>query len=94
MLRGLLANNADGLTTATRTELNRTCSKCKQRVVLTAANVGACVVAGATLTNQDLACLDGLAAKRLMPRYCGLESRPLRVEPTPFFDAISAYLRA
>src|SRR5690242_60474 len=28
--------------------------------------------------------------KRLTPRYCGFESRPFRVEPTPFLWAISA----
>jgi len=38
----------------------------------------------ATLADQDLAGVDGLATEALDARYCELESRPLRVEDAPF----------
>ena len=57
--------DVDDLAAALRTELDCACRKSEQRVVPAAADVDAGVEVGAALANNDLACVDNLAAETL-----------------------------
>ena len=56
----------------------------KQGIVLADAHVGAGMDVGAALTDQDVAGQNELTVARLTPDAGAMESRPFRVEPTPF----------
>ncbi len=55
-----------------------------ERVVLADADAFAGLEAGAALAHDDLAAGHGLPANVLTPRRWAFESRPLRLEPSPF----------
>jgi hypothetical protein len=52
-------------TTASATELNRTCCECEESVILTATNICTWVEVSSTLANKNLACINNLSAKAL-----------------------------
>ena len=66
--------------------------QCEQRVVFADADVGAGMELGTALAHDDRTGRDLLAAEHLTPSILGWESRPFRVEPPPFFCAMSQLL--
>ncbi len=89
------ADDVDDLATVALAELDGACRECEERVIVAAADVRTGVELGSALADDDLAGLDDLAAEALDARYCGFESRPLRVELTPFLldmSGVSSYL--
>jgi len=63
-------------------------NQCEQGVVFADADIGARVELGATLRTMMAPALMCSPPKALTPNILGLESRPLRVEPPPFFCAM------
>lgn len=57
-------------------------------MILAHADVVARVEVGATLANDDVAGHDASPPNFFTPRYCGLESRPLRELDAPFLCAM------
>ena len=60
----------------------------EDRVVAAEAGAVARAEAGAALADDDLAAADLLAGEDLHPEVFGFESRPLRLEPSPFLCAM------
>src|SRR5690606_21485719 len=75
-------------------EIHAAVGRGKQRVVTAHTHVRARVELGATLAHDDRAGrhqFTNSPPKAFTPSILGLESRPFRVEPPPFFCAISNY---
>ena len=87
--RGVGRRDADDPAATLAAELHCAGDQREQRVVAATADALTGVEVRAALADDDLARVDELAPKRLTPRNCALESRPLRVEDAPFLCAMS-----
>lgn len=89
--RSGFGDDADGTTLlrALDRELHLAVDEREQGVVTAEANAATRVELGAALTHDDVAASMAWPPKILTPRYFGLESRPLREEPTPFLCAMT-----
>src|SRR5450631_2048909 len=70
-------DDVDGLAATLGAELHRTGNEREQRVIATTANAVARVEVRATLANDDLACVDDLAAETLDAKKLGVRVAPV-----------------